>query len=79
MDEIHGGLKADAEAITKVALDFYAHHETTTTAWEHNIQHLLMSNAQRRQVFEETLRESSKQAQGLFASLLSRLTGPPRI
>lgn len=76
MDEIHGGLKADAEAMTQAAIDFYNQKEEESVALEHSIQHLLMSNDQRRRDFEDTLRESSKQAQGLLTNLLSRLSGP---
>lgn len=73
MDVIHSGLQANADAILQVVIDFYNKYEEYSVALEHDIQYLLMTNCQRREALQERVEESAKQAQGLFADLLSRL------
>lgn len=75
LDEIHAGLKADAEAIAQVAIDFFNQLESDSLTFENDIQYHLMLNSQRRQEFEQRLQESARQTQGIIARLLSRLTG----
>lgn len=74
LDAIHSGLKADADAISQVVVDFYTVHENESLALEQDIQYHLMNNCQRRDAFEESLQESAKQTQGIIANLLSRLS-----
>lgn len=74
LDEIHSGLKADADAITQVVIEFCNQFESASLELEQDIQFHLMNNCQRRDAFQTSLQESAKQAQGLIANLLSRLT-----
>ena len=73
LDDIHEGLKAEVEAIVQVAVEIHNEQENAFLALEDDIQYYLMENSKRREVFQERLEESAKQAQGLFANLLSRL------
>lgn len=74
LDEIHDGLKADADAIVQVVVAFYDRFEDETVALEQDIEFHLMNNCERREAFQTSLQESAKQAQGLIANLMSRLT-----
>ncbi len=74
LDEIHSGLKEDADAIIQIVIEFYNQFENESLSLEQDIQHHLMSNGQRRDAFQSSLQESAKQAQGLIDNLLSRLT-----
>jgi hypothetical protein len=74
LDDIHEGLKAQVEAIIQAAVDIHEQHHTTCMALEDDIQYHLMENSKRRACLQEKLEESAKQAQGLFANLLSRLS-----
>lgn len=74
LDEIHDGLKADADAIVQVVVEFYDQFENETMRLEQDIQFHLMNNSERRDAFQKSLQESAKQAQGLIANLMSRLT-----
>jgi hypothetical protein len=74
LEEIHAGLKADADAIAQVVIDFYKEHENESLTLEQDIQYHLMNSCQRRDAFEQSLQESAKQTQGVIAKLLSRLS-----
>jgi hypothetical protein len=74
LDDIHEGLKAKVEAIMQAAVDIHEQHHTTCMALEDDIQYHVMENCKRRACLQEKLEESAKQAQGLFANLLSRLS-----
>lgn len=75
LDEIHAGLKEDANAITFVIEQFYNKMEMELEPMERDIEYHLRTNTQRRQELEGRLHEAKKQSQGYFASLLSRLAG----
>jgi hypothetical protein len=77
LDDIHEGLKAEVEAIIQAAVDIHEQHHTTCMALEDDIQYQVMENRKRRACLQEKLEESAKQAQGLFANLLSRLSQKP--
>lgn len=74
LDEIHSGLKGDADAVAQVVLDFYTEHENESLTLQQDIQYHIMNNCQRRDALEESLQESAKQTQGIIANLLSRLS-----
>jgi hypothetical protein len=73
LDEIHDGLKAEVDAIVQIVVDFHDQHESACLSLEDDIQYHLMQNCKRRVDFQKRLEESAKQAQGLFANLMSRL------
>jgi hypothetical protein len=75
LDEIHAGLKEDANSITFVVEQFYNKMEMELEPMEQDIEYHLMTNHQRRQDLEARLHEAKKQSQGYFAALLSRLAG----
>ena len=77
LDEVHEGLKAEAEAIVQVIVDFHDEHESSCLALEDDIQHYMVQNSKRRASLQTMLEESAKQAQGRFANLLSRLSKKP--
>ena len=58
----------------QIAADVHNQHEETLAELEDDIQHHLMQNSKRQAALQEKLEESAKQAQGLFARLLSRLS-----
>ena len=74
LDEIHAGLKEDAEAMVQIGADFHSQHDTTRLAIEEDIQYHIMNNHKRRGELEKRLEESAKHAQGLFANLLARVS-----
>ena len=73
LDDIHEGFKTEVEAIIQVAVEIFNEQDSTCLAQEDDIQYYLMQNYKRREALQESLEESAKQAQGLFANLLSRL------
>eukprot|EP00429_Kryptoperidinium_foliaceum_P000160 CAMPEP_0176019388 /NCGR_PEP_ID=MMETSP0120_2-20121206/9364_1 /TAXON_ID=160619 /ORGANISM="Kryptoperidinium foliaceum, Strain CCMP 1326" /LENGTH=358 /DNA_ID=CAMNT_0017352461 /DNA_START=31 /DNA_END=1107 /DNA_ORIENTATION=- len=75
LDEVTTDLRANAEAISQVLVDFYDKNEDEFVAMERELQYHLMNNHQRRMDLEQRLMEATKQSQGFFASLLSRLSG----
>jgi hypothetical protein len=74
LDEIHEGLKADADAIVQIVVEFYDQHENQCQSLEDDVQYHIAQNCKRRETFQHSLEESAKQAQGLIANLLSRLS-----
>lgn len=74
LDDIHAGLKAEADAIVQILLDLHNRHESNCLSFEHDIQYHLIQNGKRKAALQKSLEESAKQAQGLFANLLSRLS-----
>eukprot|EP00980_Cylindrotheca_fusiformis_P003215 scaffold732_cov114-Cylindrotheca_fusiformis.AAC.3 len=73
LDEIHEGLKVEVEAIIQVAVDIHDQHHSNCMSMEDDIQYHLMENCKRRVSLQQKVEESAKQAQGVFANLLSRL------
>jgi hypothetical protein len=74
LDDIHVALKAEVQAILQVAADLYDHHESICMDMEEDIQSNLMNNHKRRGELQKSLEDSAKQAQGLFAQLLARVS-----
>jgi len=73
LDEIHGGLKADSEAIVRAFFEFHYKMERDCLSTEETIAYDIKHNARRRVEYRLTLEQSARKAQGLFAGLLSKL------
>jgi hypothetical protein len=74
LDEIHAGLQAEVDTIINVAVEIHDEHESSCIEVEQDIEYNLMENNRRRVALHQRLEDSAKQAQGVFASLLSRLS-----
>jgi hypothetical protein len=74
LDNIHEGFNVEIESILQVAVDIHEEHNTACLALEDDIQFHLIQNHKRQGALQKSLEDSAKQAQGLFANLLSRLT-----
>jgi hypothetical protein len=74
LDEIHVALKAEVQAILQVAADLHDHHESICMDLEEDVQFNVVSNHKRRGELQKSLEDSAKQAQGVFAQLLARVS-----
>jgi hypothetical protein len=73
LDDIHEGLKTNAEEMVQIGADFHNQHEANYSALEDDIQFHLMSNHKRGCEYEERVEETKRHMQGMFASLLARV------
>lgn len=73
LDEIHEGFKAEIDSILQVAVDIHNYQDSACGELEDDIKLHIIQNSKRREKLQQSLEESAKQAQGVFANLLSRL------
>ena len=73
LDEMYAGLEGEVKAIMSIAFKIRDEEEHKCTALERDIEDTIMQNQKRREILQESLEESAKQAAGVFATLLSRL------
>ena len=76
MQQVHMVFKEQVvDAMIQSAIRIHEQCEHVLGEMEHDIQHHMFANHQRRQDFKQSLEECTKRAQGFFADALARLQG----
>ena len=74
LDDIYANLKMTFEKMVNVSAEVHESVAETMDEKQVDIQQHMVSNLQRRQDLQKALEEKAKQAQGIFASLMARVT-----